>query len=431
MNTNIQQQKGVALVISLILLLVATLVTVLGMQGSRMQERMSSNQNNKALSAMAAEYGASHFLAELRENGFNAATWAEDMGIATSGINPTPVPDGNGVYWIDVVNVSPITVEMNVFGAIREGEDIDNLALTQLRISLRREFIPGTPPTTEEVPTGTPGGGSGGAINLVGNVAEFKVPNSNSFQVNGQGGPALGTGRGGDRDDILAELIKEGRDHNYIGGVQEIDYNAGLWGDPAQVKSFVDAVCSSSGARCGNTVPNDTVVNKNNAASQQHKITVVRGDAAIEFKGNDTGSGILIVEGNLTTKGTPSWNGLVIVLGGTFSIGGGGNGGLEGSMYVLNMNTPSSGEWSYRSTGVTFDSKGGGTALFNHNCQQINQALGLLNETARTLWANADSCSNNQSGGGTGGSETETIITDPGTPGEWRYDVVTWSEVLN
>jgi hypothetical protein len=55
------RQKGASLLVGLILLLVATIVVFAGMRGTQMQERMTSNLNNKAISYMAAEAGASTF----------------------------------------------------------------------------------------------------------------------------------------------------------------------------------------------------------------------------------------------------------------------------------------------------------------------------------------------------------------------------------
>ena len=66
-------QGGAALAITLILLLVATLVGITGLNAGLMQERMSSNLNNKAVSFMAAEAGGAELLAWIEENG-----WPDD-----------------------------------------------------------------------------------------------------------------------------------------------------------------------------------------------------------------------------------------------------------------------------------------------------------------------------------------------------------------
>ena len=407
-HSNKYRQKGVALVVGLILLLVATLVTVLGMQGSQMQERMSSNQNNKAISFMAAEYGASHFIAQMEENGFSPTSWVSDMNVSTSGTSPIPVPDSFGFYWIQVVDPEDNPIELNVFGVARESQTSNNLALTQLNILLDMQFVPGT---------GSGGGsGNGGAINFVGDLEVYEAPNSNKFLVNGQGGPAVAAKRGPDRDLIESRIDEAGRLDRYFGGIAQIDFE-GIWESPSTIQSFVNAACDSAETRCSNTVPSGTVGNKNSASSYVPKLTVVTGDATINMKGNETGTGILIVTGNLSFTGTPSWNGLVIVLGGSFHFGGGGTGGIDGALYVVNTSTTSD--------NVSFTSSGGGGGVFNYNCDKITAGTNLLNEEAQSLWGNSDGCDNSGgSGGGSGGSGT---VTDD----EWIYSISRWAEVLN
>ena len=59
-------------------------------------------------------------------------------------------------------------------------------------------------------------------------------------------------------------------------------------------------------------------------------VTFVDGDCTL-----DSGAGLLIVTGTLTTKGNPSFNGLIMVLGnGTLTRDGGGNGAAEGAIMM-------------------------------------------------------------------------------------------------
>lgn len=68
--TNRRKQSGAALAIGLILLVVATLVTLAGLQGANLQERMTSNQTSTSAAYMAAELGASDLLAYINEHGW-------------------------------------------------------------------------------------------------------------------------------------------------------------------------------------------------------------------------------------------------------------------------------------------------------------------------------------------------------------------------
>jgi hypothetical protein len=408
MNANkFKRQGGMALVVGLILLLAATVVTLMAMQGSRTQERMSSNQNNKAVSFMAAEYGASAFLTALKEGGFDPDNWSADMSISSTSASPTSLPDGDGAFWIEIADPDANPLAINVFGVV---VDDGGSFLAQSQLVVEVDYAP---------PPSGGGAGTGGAINLVGKVNTFEVPNSNALQVNGHGGPAVGVTTDDERSAIENALNDKGRLDNYIGGIAEIDYGP-LWRDPSILQNFVSEACNSAGAaRCSNTVPSGTVGNKNNAASYEHQVTVVKGDATVEFKGNDSGAGILIVYGDLVTKGTPSWDGIIIVLGGEYKVTGGGNGGIDGSLYVLDVDT-SKPDWEFGDDGIVFASDGGGTADFDYNCEQIETAIGNLNEAARAIWGDTDGCDDDSSGPG-----------DDDGDDEWRYKVNRWAEVLN
>lgn len=63
-----KKQSGAALAIGLIFLLLATIVTVVGMRGSNLQERMTANTNHKSLSYMIAEVGAAEVLDFIRQS---------------------------------------------------------------------------------------------------------------------------------------------------------------------------------------------------------------------------------------------------------------------------------------------------------------------------------------------------------------------------
>src|SRR5882762_1550428 len=69
-------------------------------------------------------------------------------------------------------------------------------------------------------------------------------------------------------------------------------------------------------------------------------INVVNGD--LTLAGGLSGAGILLVTGTLTMKGNPSYTGIILVIGaGVFDKNGGGNGTMDGSILVANMNDSS------------------------------------------------------------------------------------------
>ena len=134
-----RHQRGMALAVGLILLAAATIVTIAGMQGIQMQERMTSGQNNKAISLNAAEAGASRFFQEVSSMEENPELWWKE-GLWTEVI-PSDEGQGNnfgafGYYFIDPDDVDPGDNGVSVFvtGLAREGTE--TLARTRLHLEL-------------------------------------------------------------------------------------------------------------------------------------------------------------------------------------------------------------------------------------------------------------------------------------------------------
>ncbi|UHD15800.1 DUF7305 domain-containing protein [Thiocapsa bogorovii] len=141
-------QKGVALVVGLILVAVASLGAVVAIRSSLLQDRMASNQHNKSVSEMAAEAGAGRFLDWItdqeRTNNLGTdweerdATWLPDTRNATADFPPF------GYFWI---GEEPTWAD-NPFDVTVIGESTLNnevLAETQLRFSVSIEAGVSTP----------------------------------------------------------------------------------------------------------------------------------------------------------------------------------------------------------------------------------------------------------------------------------------------
>ncbi len=93
------------------------------------------------------------------------------------------------------------------------------------------------------------------------------------------------------------------------------------------------------------------------------KVVVINGD----YSTSSSGAGILVVTGDLTFNGNISYNGLILAIGsGRVTISGGGNGTFNGSLLAANTNTPWDAQGLY--VGVpTYIDNGGGTAEQNEN----------------------------------------------------------------
>jgi Tfp pilus assembly protein PilX len=97
------------------------------------------------------------------------------------------------------------------------------------------------------------------------------------------------------------------------------------------VKMITDAAGSSNVYGSNPTIANM-------GTSSAPVINVVNGD--LTLGGGSSGAGILLVTGTLTMSGNPSYNGLILVVGkGNVVKNGGGNGVLNGSLFVANLYT--------------------------------------------------------------------------------------------
>jgi len=107
-------------------------------------------------------------------------------------------------------------------------------------------------------------------------------------------------------------------------------------------------------------------------------INVVNGDFTAV-----SGTGILLVTGTLTFSGNPSWNGLILVIGkGNVVKNGGGNGVLDGSLFVANMytdtnyTTPIALGANNPPGPPSINWNGGGTMAFQYDSCWVNLVIG-------------------------------------------------------
>jgi len=116
----------------------------------------------------------------------------------------------------------------------------------------------------------------------------------------------------------------------------------GLWSSPALLNKMVASLangadvvipgCSIGGTACSGTAPYGT--------SAQPQITFANGD--FDF-GNNSGAGVLVVTGTLSMHGGSSFNGLILVIGqGIISVGGGGSGQINGTLFLADTNSHTS-----------------------------------------------------------------------------------------
>jgi hypothetical protein len=191
-----------------------------------------------------------------------------------------------------------------------------------------------------------------GAIVFDGSTPDFGTnPHSAAFSVTGTDaaqGPSAGTGCGAavnepalgtyDNGSVTSLSGALNRPGSYTSGASPtpaVSNVSGALGTLATVDgltNLVNSVTASAGVNVFPNANNGTPTNLGTNAAPA--INVVQGDYT--FPGS--GTGILLVTGTLTFSGTPSFNGLILVIGkGNVVKNGGGNGTLNGSLFIANL----------------------------------------------------------------------------------------------
>ncbi|HEX8847390.1 MAG TPA: hypothetical protein VF791_22290 [Pyrinomonadaceae bacterium] len=106
------------------------------------------------------------------------------------------------------------------------------------------------------------------------------------------------------------------------------------------------------------------------ANTKPDMLTFVDGDCELEG-----GSGLLVVTGNLSMSGNPSFNGVILVMGaGTVNRDGGGNGNVYGALVVASFNRHGNGGFS----APVFNTNGGGNSTMQYDSLAVTRALSAL-----------------------------------------------------
>jgi hypothetical protein len=112
--------------------------------------------------------------------------------------------------------------------------------------------------------------------------------------------------------------------------------------------------------------------------------TFVNGNASL-----DGGAGLLIVTGDLTLNGNPSFNGIILVLGnGRVIRNGGGNGNIHGTIYVAKFAR----SWAASENGQphpflapSFETNGGGNSELRYDSVAVQSAMDVLGTIVRDV----------------------------------------------
>ncbi|MFO7901886.1 MAG: PilX N-terminal domain-containing pilus assembly protein [Pirellulaceae bacterium] len=373
------RQSGIALVLSLLILLVLTVIGVAAMNSTIMQERMAGNASTQADVFEKSSEGVSRSLEVFYQeaDAFEALdptnndivcgqVFGDTTGTAGFGDEsaeawrfPTDgnwhLASGDGdnpkleqrMYccrsWVEDPDAPEGWVEnpsklfaLNRATFLGGANDDESLARREIEVRL-----------SEADPKAATC-----AICAPGAVGSVSGPNSAALRVDGSCGAAVVTETPGDAATFLSGIPDQARG-NFDGGITSGDMGS-PWNDPVLTAEFVFwAKLGLAPANYIDAAPTYSPSGSNTFGTPLRRnpdgmggyeivgnpeITYIDGNA--EFSGNDSGAGIMIVRGNLEWDGTPEFEGLLVVLGGGFNVGGGGQGGdPRGTFVVADLDT--------------------------------------------------------------------------------------------
>ncbi|QYJ78171.1 pilus assembly PilX family protein [Shewanella acanthi] len=374
------KQKGAVLAIGLIFLLIITIIGVAGSGHSLLGERMAGNNKQISEAFMAAETGLVNAVTWL-DNPDNEASWGE-VDVSRSAINAIAVSaqSGSAARWqIDSLDFDDDEATIVSCGAING---------SAVRRCISSTYIKGS------------GGGNLAAMNIIGNITDFKEANSANFTVTGgDGGPALATNSAANVT-LITNKIPVNRMQNYVGGIKEVKFDD-PFGDPEKMNQFIEGIKAqydylliNDPSKAGSIrIGNGNKMTFDLGTKASPKITYYEGD--VTTSGNAAiGAGILVIVGNLTISGNIlDFDGLIVVTGQSFTLNGGGSNNNNVIGAIVFANPVKTGDsWSFGEANATFDftfnGGGNGKTAFTYDKQALSNAWALLSDgnAAKTLW---------------------------------------------
>jgi Tfp pilus assembly protein PilX len=425
-----KSERGVALIMALFVLAILSLVGITYMTSSTLETKINSNSRNAYPAFYAAEAGLEEGTYRLMSNAVNPIVLTSvDSPTKVVYIRQSSsiVPTGSSSAYYDIeyagsdfstvtyaatnqsTNLMPYQwVKISMKTKRLSGHDVDNTGLTtnqDVPVYYDGAEYLYSPPTINATKMGycvyqittfaQSSSGTGyklrreissakfpgmpGAIFFNGPNPTFDAPNSNPYWVignDGGGGPdkpaiAVTTdeadtdissglprpthyiGSGGTTPDVQNVSPSLPSSYTTVQGMEDMVNNIASYANG----TYASGTTTCSGAGCWGTAANP-------------KINVFNGDCNL---GNGTGYGVLIVRGNFHMQGNGSFYGLILVVGeGTMDFNGGGNGEIQGGIFVAKTRDDSGNLLSNLGS-PSIDWNGGGGNGVTYNSAIINQ----------------------------------------------------------
>jgi hypothetical protein len=367
MKTSLRNaQRGLALVVVLLLLATALLIALSGMGHALVNERIAGNQRQVTEAFMAAEAGLIRAAAWWQEQDGGQRNdqryWLDPEGAlaALAGLDRSPRP---GRHW----SIRDLRFDGDVVTMLSVGTVTGAGAAREVGARYRRPRAAGGFPASFVF------GGTFADFTLAGEGAVAVTPDEA-----GSDRPAVLTATSGDAQDLLDALTPE-QQAQLAGGVDALESGAGL-ADATRLQTLVEAIAQMPGVSDG-PVPWDFGDPEHPAV---HLVRGVGGEPVdLAIPGKMTGAGILIVTGNLELEEPPDFSGLIVVLGPVLEIGPG-EGTIEGSLLLHHVADPAAETWVSGATGSHFQAAG--SVTFGPGGAAWAALQGLLSAEARERW---------------------------------------------
>lgn len=384
-NRPICLQEGTALVFSLLILLIMTIIGVAALSNTQMQERMSGNVNVQSIAFEAASAGISEALdygmAEWDARGCDRVDGAWDPPGTYN--DPATLDLATGLAAAE----QNLTIQYRLKADCLEDPGFDDASDPLFRPPVQMYVTSqgivsanGDELATREIEVRIDDfrADSLSALRIEGDATlVFDPANSRNFIVDGSGGAAVSSSSLANATTIVEEIDDVDRLGNYKGGVARTDYDT-PFNSASQLARFaleIRAFLQSKEERRANplsTAPNAadcnavTFTEEEEAAFAEFidvfgepytpELRFIDGDFNINggtdfdgltyvtgnltMSGNPSGSGLIIVEGTVQWAGTAEFQGFVLALGGEFVIQGAGRGETVGMIYVADIALP-------------------------------------------------------------------------------------------
>lgn len=283
-----RKQSGFTLVLGLVFVLVTSMSAAVLMRGSVMQEQMTANMNQKAISFMAAEVGANVLRSKL-------VGWPANVG-SFEGLTGNAGSYGN----FEVLSVSgggaaPIVAEIQG-RAIQSGDVLGK--------------------TTIKVEFGMASLGLPAAITFADNVTDFSPAQSENFFIDGNGAPAIATQTDSSMEQVdtgIGDRKGKNKDPMCVSPCVAVQDFGAPWGDANQLMAFLEELRVSENE-------NVNFIDRNGG------------------KKLDLSKDINIFEDGATLKGDNSaYKGVIIILGSSVDLKGLGGSFIQGAIFIANV----------------------------------------------------------------------------------------------